>query len=252
MTYAIETISLSKSFGSKQVVKDLNLTVCPGCILGFLGPNGAGKTTTVSMLAGALLPSSGEIRLLGEAMTPTNSALKKRIGVVHDRLGLFEQLTGFEHISLTGRIYGLDVRQAQRRAEELLEFFDLKDATNQPITEYSHGMRKRIAFACALVHGPQILFLDEPFEGLDAAGARMVIDHLTSFAARNAAVLITSHVLAHVERLCDEVAILNHGVLAHRGPSPHTSTEEISKLESLYLSITQRENEKKILPWIQN
>jgi ABC-2 type transport system ATP-binding protein len=251
MEYAIETICLNKKFGDREIVRNLNLTVKPGCILGFLGPNGAGKTTTVSMLAGALLPTSGEIRLLGERMTPSQSHLKRQIGVVHDRLGLFEQLSGFEHISLLGRMYGLETAQAEKRTAELLEFFALEAAARQPVSEYSHGMRKRIAFACALVHGPKILILDEPFEGMDAAGARMIIDNLTMSASSGAAVLITSHVIAHIERVCDEVAILDSGALVYRGTCQAKADGDISGLEELYLSATNNDHtEKRILPWI--
>ena len=208
---AIEVRGLRKLYGEKAAVDGLDLTVPRGCFYGFLGPNGAGKTTTIRMLIGLARPTAGEIRLLGLPMPERALDIKRRIGLVPEESLLFERLTGAEFLQFAGRMYGLDRATATSRAAELLEFFRLNDSPRKLIAEYSKGMRKRLMMAAALIHRPELFLLDEPFEGVDAVGARIMKDLLLDQVRRGATVFLTSHVLEVVERLCDRVAILNQG-----------------------------------------
>ncbi len=211
MMPAIELIDVTKRFGSKEALKGLSFQVAQGSIFGFLGPNGAGKTTTMSILTGILRPSSGIALVLGQEMAPAREALRKRIGTVHDSENMFEQLTAAEHIEFSARLYGLRGSEIRRRREELLGLLGLNDDADRPIQTYSHGMKKKTALACALVHDPEILFLDEPFEGMDAASILSVMHNIKLLRARGVTVFLTSHILDLVERICDEVAIVVDG-----------------------------------------
>jgi ABC-2 type transport system ATP-binding protein len=169
---AIQTQKLSRNFGNLTAVDSIDLHVASGQFFGFLGPNGAGKSTTIKMLTGLLVPSSGSMQLLGLDFASNPVEVKRRIGVVPEGMGLFERLTGSEYLHFVGRMYGLDRATTQRRSEELLDFMQLADRPKTMIADYSHGMQKKLALAAAVIHGPRILFLDEPFEGAEgAAGA---------------------------------------------------------------------------------
>src|SRR5512142_2059499 len=208
---AIEVRDLRKVYGAKAAVDGLTLEVPRGCFFGFLGPNGAGKTTTIKMLMGLAPPTSGSIRLLGMPMPEQSLAIKRQIGLVPDESLLFDHLTGGEFIEFVGRIYGLERPVARERSQELLTLFELGDASRKLIAEYSKGMRKRVAMAAALIHRPQLFLMDEPFEGVDAVGARLMKDILLEQVQRGATIFLTSHVLEVVERLCDRVAIIHKG-----------------------------------------
>src|ERR1700739_1244282 len=175
---AIEIRDLRKVYGDKAAVDGLTLTVPQGCFFGFLGPNGAGKTTTVKMLMGLAPPTSGSIQLLGLPMPERSLEIKQQIGLVPDESLLFDHLTGGEFIEFVGRLYGLERAVARERALELLELFELDGNQRKLITEYSKGMRKRVAMAAALIHRPELFLMDEPFEGVDAVGARLMKDIL--------------------------------------------------------------------------
>src|ERR1051326_7217826 len=214
---AIEIRDLRKIYGSKAAVDGLSLTVPRGSFFGFLGPNGAGKSTTIRMLTGLIPPSAGTISLLGMPMPDREIEIKKRIGLVPDESLLFDRLTGIEFLEFVGRMYGLARPVAQERAGELLELFELADQRRKLIAEYSKGMRKRVAMAAALIHRPQLFLMDEPFEGVDAVGARLMKDILLEQVRHAATIFLTSHVLEVVERLCDRVAIINDGKLVREG-----------------------------------
>jgi ABC-2 type transport system ATP-binding protein len=214
---AIITEDLVRRFGELIAVDRVNLRVDAGQFFGFLGPNGAGKSTTIKMLTGLLAPTSGRMELLGIDLTHSPVEAKRQIGVVPEGLALFDRLTGNEYLNFVGRMYGLDKGTARQRSTELLEFMDLADRTKTLITDYSHGMKKKLALAAAVIHGPRILFLDEPFEGVDAIAAgtlKAMLQHMTS---RGATIFLTSHVLEIVERLCTHVAIINKGHLVAQG-----------------------------------
>ena len=191
----------------------LTLTVPRGCFFGFLGPNGAGKTTTIKMLMGLAAPTAGEIEMLGLRMPDDAVAIKRQIGLVPDDTLLFDQLTGPEFLAFSGRLYGLAPDLARERSRELLALFEMDGHGQKLIGEYSKGMRKRVAMAAALIHSPQLFLLDEPFEGVDAVGARLMKDILADRVRRGATIFLTSHVLDVVERLCDRVAIIHDGKL---------------------------------------
>ncbi len=199
--------------GGIAAVDGLSLTVPRGCFFGFLGPNGAGKTTTIKMLMGLAEPTSGSIEMLGLRMPEDAVAIQRRIGLVPDDTLLFDYLTGLEYLEFAGRIYGLDRGAARERARELIALFDLVADGGRRLGEYSKGMRKRVAMGAALIHRPELFLLDEPFEGVDAVGARLMKDLLTEQVRRGATVFLTSHVLEVVERLCDRVAIIHAGKL---------------------------------------
>lgn len=217
-TDAVETLDLIKAFGPFVAVDNLNLKVKRGSFFGFLGPNGAGKSTTIKMLTGLLAPTSGKLRVLGLDITEHSMEVKRRIGVVPEDLNLFERLTGAEMLSFTGRMYGLSKSDIGQRSKELLELMELQDEPKKLIIEYSHGMKKKLSLACALIHRPEILFLDEPFEGVDAIASRTLKDLLSRLTARGLTVFLTSHVLEIVERLCSDIAIIAQGKLLASGP----------------------------------
>ena len=208
---AIAVSQLSKVYGGKAAVDGLTLTVPRGSFFGFLGPNAAGKTTTIRMLMGLAPPTSGEISILGFSLPDGAIEIKKRIGLVPDESLLFDHLTGAEYIEFVARMYSIPRATARERARELLELFQLASAGRKLIGEYSKGMRKRVAMAAALVHRPELYLMDEPFEGVDAVGARLMKDLLLEQVRHGATVFLTSHVLEVVERLCDRVAIINEG-----------------------------------------
>lgn len=214
---AVETFDLVRRFQDVAAVDNLNLTVRRGSFFGFLGPNGAGKSTTIKMLTGLLAPTSGKIRVLGRDLSEEPLEVKRRIGVVPEDLNLFERLTGAEMLSFTGRMYGLEKGEIAQRSTELLDLMELRNEPRKLIVEYSHGMKKKLSLACALIHRPEILFLDEPFEGIDAIASRTLKDLLSRLTARGLTVFLTSHVLEIVERLCSDIAIISRGKLLAAG-----------------------------------
>ena len=214
---AIVTEGLTRRFGELVAVEQMNLTVESGQFFGFLGPNGAGKSTTIKMLTGLLAPTAGRMRLLGLDLEEHPIAVKRQIGVVPEGLALFERLTGAEYLEFAGRMYGLDRFTAIQRAAELLDFMQLADRPRTLIADYSHGMQKKLSLAAAVIHGPKILFRDEPFEGVDAIAAGTLKAMLMRMIARGATIFLTSHVLDIVERLCSHVAIIHKGRLVAQG-----------------------------------
>jgi ABC-2 type transport system ATP-binding protein len=214
---AIATQALTRRFGDFVAVQDVNLSVAPGQFFGFLGPNGAGKSTTIKMLTGLLAPSSGSIQLLGLDLAKNPVEVKRQIGVVPEGMALFGRLTGAEYLNFVGRMYGLDRETAGKRTAELLDFMQLAEQPKTLVTDYSHGMQKKLALAAAVIHGPRILFLDEPFEGVDAIASGTLKAMLQRMIARGATIFLTSHVLEIVERLCSHLAIIHKGRLVAQG-----------------------------------
>ena len=214
---AISTDGLTRRFGALTAVEDVNLRVAPGQFFGFLGPNGAGKSTTIKMLTGLLAPTAGRIEILGLDLATNSIEVKRQIGVVPEGMALFGRLTGAEYLNFVGRMYGLDRETAAKRAAELLDFMQLADQPKKLVTDYSHGMQKKLALAAAVIHGPKILFLDEPFEGVDAIASGTLKAMLQSMISRGATIFLTSHVLEIVERLCSHLAIIHRGRLVAQG-----------------------------------
>ena len=214
---AIVTQSLTRRFGDFTAVQDVNLAVAPGQFYGFLGPNGAGKSTTIKILTGLMAPTSGSMQILGLDLATHLPEVKGQIGVVPEGMALFGRLTGAEYLNFAGRMYGLDRDIAAQRAAELLEFMELASQPKTLVTDYSHGMQKKLAMAAAVIHGPKILFLDEPFEGVDAIASGTIKTMLQRMIARGVTIFLTSHVLEIVERLCTHVGIINNGRLVAQG-----------------------------------
>jgi len=208
---------LRKLYDGKAAVDGLSLTVPRGSFFGFLGPNGAGKSTTIRMLTGLIPPTSGSIEILGLSMPADEMAIKQRIGLVPDESLLFDRLTGSEFLEFVGRMYGLSRNLSLQRAAELLDLFELAGERRKLIAEYSKGMRKRITMAASLIHRPELFLMDEPFEGVDAVGARLMKDILLEQVRRGATIFLTSHVLEVVERLCDYAAIIDKGRIVAEG-----------------------------------
>jgi ABC-2 type transport system ATP-binding protein len=246
---AIEVQNLRKLYGEKAAVDGLNLTVPSGSFFGFLGPNGAGKTTTIKMLMGLAPPTSGTISLLGLPMPARALEIKQAIGLVPDESLLFDHLTGGEFIEFVGRIYGLDRAVARERAQELMELFELQGNERKLINEYSKGMRKRVAMAAALIHRPKLYLMDEPFEGVDAVGARLMKDILLEQVRHGATIFLTSHVLEVVERLCDRVAIINEGRLVREG-SMAELREGSETLEDAFVRAVGIDRSAETLDWL--
>lgn len=217
MSAAISTSGLTRRFGDFVAVENVNLNVAQGQFYGFLGPNGAGKSTTIKMLTGLLAPTSGSIQVLGMDFATHSIEVKRQIGVVPEGMALFGRLTAPEYLRFVGQMYGLDRATTLQRSEELLEFMNLAGEPRKLITDFSHGMQKKLALAAAVIHGPKILFLDEPFEGVDAVAAGTLKQMLQGMIARGATIFLTSHVLEIVERLCTHVSIINHGQLIADG-----------------------------------
>src|SRR5947199_924534 len=213
---AILVRELKKVYGQKAAVDGVNLEVPRGSFFGFLGPNGAGKSTTIRMLTGLIPADEGEIEILGMRLPDRELEIKQRIGLVPDESLLFDRLTGAEFLEFVGRMYGLERPAAVERARALLDLFQL-EIDRKIIAEYSKGMRKRVAMAASLIHHPELFLMDEPFEGVDAVGARLMKGILMDQVQRGATIFLTTHVLEVVERLCDHVAIINEGRIVKEG-----------------------------------
>jgi ABC-2 type transport system ATP-binding protein len=246
---AISVRDLRKEYGRKAAVDGLNLDVPRGCFFGFLGPNGAGKSTTIRMLTGLIPPTSGQIELLGLRMPERELEIKRRIGLVPDESLLFDRLTGYEFLEFVGRMYGLTRPVARERARALMALFELDDNRKKLIAEYSKGMRKRVAMAASLIHHPELFLMDEPFEGVDAVGARLMKDILLDQVQQGATIFLTSHVLEVVERLCDRVAIIHAGKIVTEGALKDLR-DGSETLEDVFVRVVGAEREFERLDWL--
>jgi ABC-2 type transport system ATP-binding protein len=214
---AVVVRALSKRFGATAAVAGVDLDVRAGSLFGLIGPNGAGKTTTIRMVTGLLRPDAGTVYVAGVDVWRDPLAAKARFGVLPDDLHLFERLTGWEFLTFLGRLRRLGDDVVRTRVPELLGVFGLDDAAGKLVADYSQGMRKKVALAAAILHAPRVLFLDEPFESVDPVSAHTIQDVLRRFCAAGGTVVFSTHVLDVVERLCDAVAIIDHGVVATQG-----------------------------------
>ena len=255
----IRTENLTRQFGKLVAVDRLNLAVPRGTIFGFLGPNGAGKSTTINMLVGLLPPSTGTAQVAGFSILDSALEVKQRIGVVPEGLNLYERLTVSEQVELVGRLHGLSRAELRQRLPSLLELLDLKDSANKMILDYSAGMRKKTALACALVHVPEVLFLDEPFESVDPVSTRAIKNVLRDMVAqRGTTVFFSTHVMELAERFCDQVGIINRGQLVATGSidelRARTGLGEEAALEDVFLRVVKAdvavEQDEELLGWL--
>ncbi len=251
---AIEIHDLVKLYNGVAAVDKLSVTVAAGVFFGFLGPNGAGKTTTIKILMGLAQPNSGSVEVLGLRMPEDSLEIRRNIGVVPDDTLLFDYLTGSEYLEFVARLYGIARPLALERASELLELLQLQENRRKLIGEYSKGMRKRVAMAAALIHRPRLYLMDEPFEGVDAVGARLMKDILLHQISGGATVFLTSHVLEVVERLCDQVAIINRGKVLAQGTldelREQSAIAEGSTLEEIFVKLVGAGAHAESLDWL--
>jgi ABC-2 type transport system ATP-binding protein len=252
MTLAIETQGLTRRFGELIAVNGLDLRVERGTFYGFLGPNGAGKSTTIKMLTGLLAPDGGVIRILDQDISDAKRAveIRRQIGVLPEQLALFDNLTAREYLTFVGRMYRLPVDTVRDRCRELLAMMSLENEEKKLTLEYSHGMKKKLALAAALIPNPDVLFLDEPFEGIDAVSSSVLRDVLRRAVQRGATVFLTSHILEIVEKLCTAVGIIAGGRLMYQGTMDEV--RQSGSLEDKFLqTVSHGQIERQTLSWLE-
>lgn len=255
-SYAVVTRDLVRTFGQKMAVNHLNLTVRTGEFFGFLGPNGAGKSTTIKMMVGQLRPTSGAVWVGGIDVWKDPLRARALMGVLPEYLNLYERLTGREFITFAGHMYGVAEQDIRRRTEELLHILTLTDDANKLIVDYSVGMRKKVALAAAILHRPQVLFLDEPFEGIDPVSSRVIRDILRDLTQRGTTIFFSSHIMEVVERLCTRVGIINQGMLVAEGTLQElreraSGDNKDATLEDIFLNVIGAQNENHNLSWLE-
>lgn len=256
---AIVAQGLVRKFGPKIAVNSLNLTVRRGEFFGFLGPNGAGKSTTIKMMVGMLRPSAGSVWVGGVDVWRDPLEARSLMGVLPEQLNLYERLSGREFLTFAGHMYGLSKQEVQRRSEDLLSVLMLHDDADKLIVDYSVGMRKKIALAAALIHRPQVLFLDEPFEGIDPISSRVIRNILRDLTGSGVTIFFSSHIMEVVERLCSRVGIINQGRLVAEGTlqelreraGQNGSTGEGATLEDIFLQVVGAQQEGGNLSWLE-
>ncbi len=236
---AVETIDLTRKFGKQIAVNDLNLQVPVGEFFGFLGLNGAGKSTTIKMLVGLLRPTEGTAIINGIDVWEDPLAAKRQIGVLPEGMNLYERLTAREMIEFAGAMYGIPFDVVRERSVELLDLMDLTESADKLIVDYSAGMKKKTGLAAALIHSPRVIFLDEPFEGVDAVSGRAIRNVLHQLQASGTTIFFSSHIMEVVERLCSSIAVINKGSLVASGTMSELRQQandaEDSSLEEVFL-----------------
>jgi ABC-2 type transport system ATP-binding protein len=253
MELALETSGLRRVFGDLVAVDGIDLVVPRGSLYGFLGPNGAGKSTTIKCLTGLLRPSGGTMRILDMDPRTHDVEIKRKVGVMPEDLALFDRLTGAEILSFVGQVHGLDKGTLASRGEELLELMDLQDAAKSLVADYSHGMRKKLALSAALLPAPRLLFLDEPFEGIDAVASRQIKDLLASFVKGGGTIFLTSHILEIVERMSDQIGVIHNGKMVAQGSVEQlrANSGDGKTLEEIFLGLVGAdEGERATLDWL--
>lgn len=253
---AVVVRDLVRVFGQKMAVNHLNLTVKRGEFFGFLGPNGAGKSTTIKMMVGLLRPTSGSVWVGGIDVWAHPLQARSLMGVLPEFLNIYERLSGREFLVFAGHMYGVPEADIQRRSEELLRVLMLTDDADKLIVDYSVGMRKKIALAAAILHRPQVIFLDEPFEGIDPISSRVIRDILHDLTQRGTTIFFSSHIMEVVERLCSRVGIINQGVLVAEGTLQElreraSGDEKDATLEDIFLNVVGARNENHNLSWLE-
>lgn len=253
--YAVVTRDLVRVFGQKAAVNHLNLTVRAGEFFGFLGPNGAGKSTTIKMLTGLLRPSSGDVWVSGVDVWRDPLQARARMGVLPEYLNLYERLSGREFVTFAGHMYGVADADVRKRSEELMQVLDLSGDADKLIVDYSVGMRKKIALAAAIIHRPRVLFLDEPFEGIDPVSSRVIRDILHDLTQRGTTIFFSSHIMEVVEHLATRVGIINQGVLVAEGTIQElrqraSGDDKDASLEDIFLNVIGARNENHNLSWL--
>ena len=246
---ALAVRGLGKAFGPKIAVAEINVDVPRGSFFGIVGPNGAGKTTTLRMATGLLRPDRGQIWVDGIDVWTDPIAAKARIGVLPEDLALFERLRGRELLEFHGLLRNMDTAVIASRSAQLLELLGLADAAETLVVDYSHGMRKKLVLAAAMLHGPRLLFLDEPFEAIDPVSARAIRSALEHFTAGGGTIVFSSHVMELVERMCDHVAVMVQGRIAWVGPLD--ALRRGGSLEDAFVALVGEPSAREGLSWLQ-
>jgi ABC-2 type transport system ATP-binding protein len=256
---AIVARGLVRSFGPKIAVNNLNLRVRRGEFFGFLGPNGAGKSTTIKLMVGLLHPTAGSVWISGVNVWEDPLRARSLMGILPEQLNLYERLSGREFLIFAGHMYGLKKTEVQQRAHDLLSVLTLNDDADKLIVDYSIGMRKKIALAAALIHRPQVLFLDEPFEGIDPISSRTIRNILRDLTGAGVTIFFSSHIMEVVEKLCSRVGIINQGRLVAEGSlqelreqaGQHGQAGEGATLEDIFLEVVGAPQERGNLSWLE-
>lgn len=246
---ALTVRGLGKSFGPKVAVAEINVDVPRGSFFGIVGPNGAGKTTTLRMATGLLRPDRGQVWVDGIDVWADPIAAKARIGVLPEDLALFERLRGRELLEFHGLLRNMDTTVIATRSEQLLDLLGLADSADVLVVDYSHGMRKKLVLAAALLHGPRLLFLDEPFEAIDPVSARAIRAVLEDFTRGAGTIVFSSHVMELVERMCDHVAVMVEGRVAWAGPID--ALRAGGSLEDAFVALVGEPEERQALSWLE-
>ena len=257
-SFSVEAEGLVKQFGTKAAVTtavdNISVRVREGEFFGFLGPNGAGKSTTIRMLCGLLKPTAGRVRVAGIDLAAHPLEVKRIIGVLPEEASLYERLTAREFLVFAGRMYGLARDEAERRAGDLIHLMELDEAKDKLIVDYSMDMKKKTALASALIHRPRVLFLDEPFNGIDPISVRAIRNVLRHLTARGTTIFFSSHVMEVVERLCTRVAIINRGRVVGEGTIDELrqrSSGGNTDMEEIFLTLVEARDEKEeTLSWL--
>ena len=250
---AVWAQGLTRSFGKTEAVTGVDLAIDAGEFFGLLGPNGAGKTTTIKMIVGLLRPTAGTAGI-GEFDSWRDPVeVKRRIGVLPEEFNLYERLTGAELLEFTAAAHGLSHEEGAERRDELLALLDLEDAAGRIIADYSRGMRKKVALAAAVIHAPPVLFLDEPFEGVDAISARLIRNLLRRYTERGATIVFSSHVMELVERLCTRIGIMAKGALVVEGSQDELKNKyDAETIEDVFLKAVGADHDLEGPAWLRD
>ena len=249
---AVWARGLVRDFGKTRAVDNVDLAIRPGEFYGLLGPNGAGKTTTIKMIVGLLRPSAGTAGIASFNTWDSPTEVKRRIGVLPEEFNLYERLTGAELLDFTAALHELPRHLAAERRDELLGLLDLQDAASRIIADYSRGMKKKVALAAAIIHAPDVLFLDEPFEGVDAVSARLIRRLLQRYTESGATVVFSSHVMDLVERLCSRIGIMTGGrLIVEATPDDLREQFEVATMEDAFLRAVGAAETESGLEWLR-
>ncbi len=252
---AIDARGLTRTFDEFTALDGLTLSVPRGAFYGFLGPNGSGKTTTIKILAGLLRPTDGSARVAGFDVVASPLEVKRRIGLLSEDITLYQRLTGRELLEFSGRIHGVSPEDIKTRSEELLFLLDLQERADEMVVDYSQGMKKKASLAAALLHDPEVLLLDEPFNGVDPVSARVIKSILSKLSKTQTTVFLSSHILEVVEKLCTDVAVIHKGKLVDAGPLEdlrhRTKMGGSTTLEEVFLKLVDAPDREGALSWKQ-
>ena len=244
----LRTEMLTKTYGSVVAANEVSIDVHEGSFTGIVGPNGAGKTTTLSMISGLLRPTSGRVTVRDVNVWTDGPAAKRLIGTLPDRLRLFDRLTGAQLLYYSGVLHGVSEAVVAQRVGELAEAFGLESALGRLVSDYSAGMQKKVALACSMIHAPEVLVLDEPFEAIDPVSASNVTEILEKFVAGGGSVIMSSHSLDLIQRVCDHVAVIIEGRVIAQGTVD--SVRDGMSLEDRFKNLTGAGDAGKGLEWL--